>query len=111
MVSIKFVIILCHCAQNESACQSLCWKKIKWKHVFIDDYNMCIYFFKRNYYSKIFGCLHNGLSKLLKKPEKKIKPDKCECQSEIDIKIKCSTIRGKNSDPYLKVNIIFVLFC
>ncbi|XP_060855867.1 uncharacterized protein LOC132933613 [Metopolophium dirhodum] len=51
---------------------------------------------------KIFGCLHNGLFKLLKKPDKKIKPDKCECQSEIDIKIKCSTIRGKNSDPYLK---------
>lgn len=62
-------------------------------------------FFKRNYYSKIFGCLHNSLFKLLKKQDKNTKINKFECRLEIDIKIKCSNIRGKKSDPYLKVNI------
>lgn len=70
---------------------------------------ICIFYFKRNYYSKIFGCLHNGLCKLLKKQDKNIKINKCGCPSEIDIKIKCST-RGKKCDFYLKVN-IFILFC
>ncbi|XP_008184073.2 uncharacterized protein LOC100575459 isoform X3 [Acyrthosiphon pisum] len=57
---------------------------------------------QKNDVCKIFRCIKNGLHKLLKNPDKNIKPSKCECQSEIEFEIKCSTTREKNSDPYLK---------